>query len=109
MAIEISGNKTRPPQETADAGRSQGAARSTNRPQAGAAGKSGPSGADQLKLSNQAAQLQALEAEIANLPVVDAQRVQDVQQTLAVGAYEIQPARVADKVLTFEASLGRPQ
>ena len=54
-------------------------------------------------------QLQALEAEIANLPVVDTQRVQDVQHTLATGSFEIQPARVADKVLTFEAGLGKPQ
>ncbi|MCP5429561.1 MAG: flagellar biosynthesis anti-sigma factor FlgM [Chromatiaceae bacterium] len=44
-------------------------------------------GGDQLKLSNQAAQLQALEAEIANLPVVDTQRVQDVQRTLATGRF----------------------
>ena len=70
--------------------------------------RGGASGADQLKLSDQAAQLQALEAEIANLPVVDTQRVQDVQRTLATGSYEIQPARVADKVLTFEAGLGKP-
>jgi hypothetical protein len=31
-----------------------------------------------------------------------------VQRTLATGSYEIQPAQVADKVLTFEAGLGKP-
>ena len=108
MAIQINGNSGRAPQETADAGKSRAAAPSTNKPQAGASAKSAPSGGDQLKLSNQAAQLQALEAEIANLPVVDIQHVQDVQRTLATGEFDIQPARVADKVLTFEAGLGKP-
>ena len=71
--------------------------------------KSQTTGGDQLKLSSQAAQLQALEAEIANLPVVDTQRVQDVQRTLATGSFQVEPARVADKVLTFEAGLARAQ
>ena len=109
MAIEISGSKGRPPLEAADAGKSQATAPTKNKAPAGNAGKSAPSGGHQLKLSSQAAQLQALEAEIANLPVVDTQRVSDVQQTLATGSFEIQPARVADKVLTFEAGLGKPQ
>ena len=107
MAIEISGNSGRPPQEAAEAGKSQATAprRTARQRQAPLPGRA--FGADQLKLSDQAAQLQALEAEIANLPVVDTQRVQDVQRTLATGSYEIQPARVADKVLTFEAGLGK--
>ena len=109
MAIEISGNNGRSPREAAEAGRSQASAPSTNKTQTGSAGKSTSAGGDQLKLSNQAAQLQALEAEIANLPVVDTQRVQDVQRTIATGSFEIQPARVADKVLTFEAGLGKQE
>ena len=107
MAIEISGNNGRPPQEVAEAAKSQAAAPSAKQPKSAAVGSSGSNGADRLNLSDQAAQLQALEAEIANLPVVDTHRVQDVQRTLATGSYEIQPARVADKVLTFEAGLGK--
>ena len=107
MAIEISGNNRQRPTEAADAGKSQATAASTKQPKSGAAGNSTSSGADKLNLSDQAAQLQALEAEIANLPVVDTHRVQDVQRTLATGSYEIQPARVAEKVLTFEAGLGK--
>ena len=109
MAIQISGNDGRPPQGAAEAGKSQAPAANSRQPKAATAGNGQTSGADQLKLSDQAAQLQALEAEIANLPVVDTQRVQDVQRTLATGTFEIQPARVADKVLTFEAGLGKPQ
>ena len=107
MAIEISSNNTQRPREAGDAGKSQATAASTKQPKSTASGGSSSSGADKLNLSNQAAQLQALEAEIANLPMVDTHRVEDVQRTLATGSYEIQPARVADKVLTFEAGLGR--
>ena len=107
MAINISGNGGRPPPEATEAGRSNATAANNSRSQTATAGKNTGAGSDQLKLSSQAAQLQALEAEIANLPVVDTQRVQDVQRTIATQSYEIQPARVADKVLTFEAGLGK--
>ena len=49
------------------------------------------------------------EAEIANLPVINTQRVQDVQRTLATGSFQIKPAEVADKMLQFEAGLGKAQ
>ena len=102
--MQINGNGGRPPHEAAEASKSQSTTQANaNQPKAAAAAKSG---GDQLKLSNQAAQLQALEAEIANLPVVDVHRVEDVQRTLATNSYEIQPARVAHKVLEFEAGLG---
>jgi negative regulator of flagellin synthesis FlgM len=107
MGIEISRHNGRPPKEAAEAGKSQATASRNNAASAGSAARSNSSGADKLQLSNQAAQLQALEAEIANLPVVDAQRVQDVRRTLATGSFQIVPARVAHKLLTFEAALGR--
>ena len=109
MGIEINGNSRRPPPETAETGKSKANAATSSQPRAGSGAKSGSSGADKLQLSSQAAQLQALEAGIANLPVVDTQRVQDVQQTLATGTFEIVPARVAHKLLTFEAGLGKAQ
>jgi negative regulator of flagellin synthesis FlgM len=109
MGMEISRNSGRSPKEAAKAGKSQATASKNNQAPTGTAPRSGSTGADKLQLSNQAAQLQALEAEIANLPVVDAQRVQDVQRILATGSFQIVPARVADKLLTFEASLGRAQ
>jgi negative regulator of flagellin synthesis FlgM len=104
MGIEINGNGGRPPLETADAAKSQTTA-PTGAQRAGSGAKTATVGGDQLQLSNQAAQLKALEAGIAELPVVDTQRVQDVQQTIATGSYEIEPARVAEKVLSFEAGL----
>jgi negative regulator of flagellin synthesis FlgM len=106
MGIEISGNGGRPPHEAVEAAKSQTAPPAGNQPRAGGPAKGAQGGADQLQLSSQAAQLQALEAQIANLPVVDTQRVQDVQRTLATGVFQVRPAEVADKLLTFEAGLG---
>lgn len=108
MGIEISGNSGRPPAEAVEAAKSQAAPPSNNQTSAagnGEGAKTASTGGDKLNLSSQAAQLQALEAEIANLPVVDTQRVQDVQRTLATGAFQIEPAQVADKLLTFETGL----
>lgn len=107
MGIEIRGNSGPPPHEAAEAAKSQTTTPSTSSARAGTGAKTGSAGSDQLQLSNQAAQLQALEAEIANLPVINTQRVQDVQRTLATGSFQIRPAQVADKMLQFEAGLGK--
>lgn len=105
MGIEISGNSGRPPQGAIESSGSASAAQtSQSAPQGRAANAQG---GDQFALSSQASQMNALEAEIAKLPVVDTQRVQDVQQTLATGSFQVEPARVADKILTFEAGLGK--
>lgn len=108
MGIEISSNSGRPSHEVVEATKAQ-AQQPNNKAAgnpAGTTAKASTGNTDQLQLSNQAAQLQALEAEIANLPVVDTQRVQDVQRTMATGAFQVEPAQVADKLLTFEAGLG---
>ena len=109
MGIEISGNSGRQPSEAAEASKSQTSATQASAPRTGSSSKNPGSGADQVQLSNQAAQLQALEAEISNLPVVDTQRVQDVQRTIATGSFQIEPAEVADKLLSFEAGLSQAQ
>ena len=106
MGIEISSNSGRPSHEAVDAAKSQASNATSAATAKGGSTARTTSGGDQLQLSNKVSQLQALEAEIANLPVVDTQRVQDVQRTLATGAFQIEPAQVADKLLTFEAGLG---
>jgi negative regulator of flagellin synthesis FlgM len=105
MGIEI--NSGRPTQEAVDAGKAQSTSRTESQPLTGGGARTASSGADQLKLSDQAAQLKAMEAEIANLPVVDTQRVQDVQRTLATGSLDAEPAQVAHRLLTFEAGLAQ--
>ena len=62
--------------------------------------------ADKLSLTSEAAQIRALESEIAELPVVDTQRVEAVQQALATGSFQVDPAKVAEKMLNFESGLG---
>ncbi|MCB1725322.1 MAG: flagellar biosynthesis anti-sigma factor FlgM [Chromatiaceae bacterium] len=109
MGIEINGNCGRPSHDAVEAAKSQSSATgsaASNRAGGSGNAKAGGTG-DQVKLSSQASQLQALEAQIANLPVVDTQRVQEVQHTIATGALQVDPARVADKLLTFEAGLGQ--
>lgn len=65
-----------------------------------------PSTADTVSLTNAAAQISSLETAIAELPVVDTQRVEAIKQTLADGSYQIDAERIADKLLSLESSLG---
>lgn len=106
MGIEIS-NNGRTALEALETAKSQASQQTTTARSGGNTAKTPNATGDEVRLSSQASQLQALESEIANLPVVDTQRVQDVQRTLATGSFEVQPARVADKMLQFEAGLGQ--
>ncbi len=102
MSIEINGNN-RPPVNTGEASATKYPKNdnsSTNKPLGGT-----PSRADSFSLTHRATQLRQLEAQIAQLPVVDTQRVAEVQHALATGTLEIHPARVADKLLSFEVGL----
>jgi negative regulator of flagellin synthesis FlgM len=61
---------------------------------------------DTVSLTDTASQLQKLENTIAELPVVDSERVDNIRQSIASGNFEIDSARVADKLLNFEQSFG---
>lgn len=65
-----------------------------------------PSTTDTVTLTDTAAQLQKLEAAIANLPIVDAARVEDVKQAINDGRFQIHPQRVAEKLISFENARG---
>jgi negative regulator of flagellin synthesis FlgM len=101
MSIEINGPQGRPSAEVAD---KRAPAASKDQETAQPASGSNTS-TDTLSLTSEAAQLQALEDEIAALPVVDTQRVQEIQRSLAAGGYQIDPAQVAEKLLRFEAGM----
>lgn len=60
---------------------------------------------DTLSLTGTAALMQKLDAAIAATPVVDMARVNRIQQAIENGTYEIDPARVAEKMLSFETAL----
>lgn len=101
--MEINGSGNRPPIDTSD--KAQASKTGTDNPQSAGRPSSPTGGADTFSLTNKASQLQQLESQIAELPVVDTQRVQDVQHALATGTLEVEPARVADKMLSFESGL----
>jgi negative regulator of flagellin synthesis FlgM len=102
MSIEINGPHGRP---SVDLAQTRKSTEEQDQAAANPTPTSSNTGSDKLSLTNEAAQLKALEAEIAELPVVNTQRVQEVQRSLATGSFQIDPASVADKMLRFEASL----
>ncbi len=60
---------------------------------------------DQVSLTDSAARLRELENEVSQLPVVDAKRVAEVQRSIAVGSYQVNPGEVADKMMAIEKNL----
>lgn len=60
---------------------------------------------DSFKMTHSASQLQELEARIAAMPVVDAQKIDAVQRALSTGSFTIDPQSAADKMLTMEIAL----
>jgi len=106
MSIEINGHIPRPPQEAGE-GKQVAQNRSQIQDNGGTTSpRPGGSAGDKVSLTDQASQLQSLQQELSALPVVDAQRVQEVQRSLATGSLQIDPVSVADKMLKLEAGLG---
>lgn len=64
-----------------------------------------PSTTDTVSLTDTAARLKSLEASVASLPVVDAQRVEHIKKALAHGTYNIDDKKVASMLQKFEQSL----
>lgn len=61
--------------------------------------------ADTVSLSENAVQLGKLDNNAVSTPVVDAQRVEQVKQAIKDGSYEVDPAKIADKLMQFESIL----
>lgn len=60
---------------------------------------------DSVSLTDTAARLQNLETTIAELPVVDSQRVEDIRSAIANGEYDANPERIAEKMLRLDAEV----
>jgi len=65
-----------------------------------------PSTPDTVTLTDMAAQLHKLEAMVHAAPVVDTARVEEVKQALRSGQFQLNPDRVAEKMVGFENALG---
>ena len=61
--------------------------------------------ADTVSLSDNAVQLGKLDNSVVSAPVVDTQRVEQVKQAISNGTYDVDPAKVADKLMQFESIL----
>jgi negative regulator of flagellin synthesis FlgM len=60
---------------------------------------------DHLTLTNSARTLQKIEETLGKTPVVNAQKVAAVKQSISAGTYQIDSGRVANKLLQFESGL----
>ncbi len=67
-----------------------------------------PAAGDRVHLTDAATRLQALEAALASVPVVSAQRVEALHQTLTQGHFVADPRHIADKLLQIDNRLSPP-
>jgi negative regulator of flagellin synthesis FlgM len=80
-------------------------ARAAQKPASGeAAASSSPVAADSLKGSER---LRALEASVAKTPEVNVERVNALKQAIADGSYQVNTAKLADKLVEMESSFRR--
>ncbi len=103
MTIEISGVPGKPIQDTGDKSSVTATTSNSGSQKAPASSPSG-GGDDRVSLTSSAMQLRALEDRIADIPVVDVQRVSDVQRALATGTLEINEANAASNLVEMEKS-----
>jgi len=61
---------------------------------------------DSLRLTGEAAGLQALQRELAAAPAIDAAKVDAVREALALGRYQINPDTIAARMLELDEQLG---
>lgn len=60
---------------------------------------------DRVSITETAINLGNLERTMAQIPVVDAGRVESVREALAEGTYTVDPERTADRFIQFEMQL----
>ncbi len=101
MSIEINGIPTSKVSSSADDPQVKPTVEQTSTDQE--SGKS--STADTVSLSDNAVQLGKLDNTAVSTPVVDTQRVEQVRQAIKDGSYEVDPAKIADKLMQFESIL----
>ncbi len=62
---------------------------------------------DQVELTGQAAKISSLIQQMMKMPAVDYSRVDPIKQKIDEGRFEIEPERIAHKMLDFEVSYSR--
>jgi negative regulator of flagellin synthesis FlgM len=82
-------------------------AAAVGRRQDGTAASAGKTAGDDVQLTGAARSLAGIEQSLRAQPAVDELRVAAVKERLQNGSYEIDPQRVADKLLRLEGDLAR--
>jgi len=59
----------------------------------------GSGGGSRIELSPLGAQLAGIEASLADLPVVDSQRVEEIKAAISEGRFKVNPDVIADRLL----------
>lgn len=90
---------------SAETGNSSGVKRGEQQAEGGASASRTASGPDQVSLTPTAQTLRNLEAQVADLPEVDQDRVQAIRDAIANGSYQIDADRVAARLMDMERAL----
>lgn len=105
MANDISGINSSRSQQTGDRNVTNNKKESARSADHSAPGAS--SSRDKVSLTDTAERLKALEHQLAQQPEIDRNRVNDMQDAISSGKYKVDPERVADKMMSFEASFNK--
>jgi len=103
MTIEINGSSPTPPQAAGVTG--NGTVPTQNEPRAKAAGTDNTGARDTVSLTSTAQHLRHIEQSLASQPVVDVHRVEATKQAIENGTYQIDPSRIASKMIDLERAL----
>ena len=63
------------------------------------ANSSGAGTGPRVQLSSLGSQLAGIEASLANVPIVDTQKVEEIKQAISDGRFKVNPDVIADKLL----------
>ncbi|MCU7835690.1 MAG: flagellar biosynthesis anti-sigma factor FlgM [gamma proteobacterium symbiont of Taylorina sp.] len=62
---------------------------------------------DSINLTESATRIKALEEQVARLPIVDTNKIEQIKNSIDEGSYEVNPERIAEKMIQLEKELQR--
>ena len=104
MTIEISGSN-QSAQTLTNTVTGNGNSPARNEPNSVATESGRSTNRDTISLTGTAQHLRSLEQSLASQPVVDTQRVAATRQAIENGSYQIDPSRIASKMISLEHAL----
>ena len=61
---------------------------------------------DKVSVTSEASRLQKIEEQLSTVPAVNSARVAEIRAQIADGSFKIDPATIADKLISFETGKG---